>query len=44
MDSSSAGQAASTLIQTKLSIPSLSPDLVSRPHLIDRINQGFDPD
>ncbi len=44
MDSSSAGQEATVLIHSKLRVPSLSPDLVSRPHLIDRINQGFDPD
>jgi hypothetical protein len=43
MDPSSAGQAASILIRTKLSFPSLSPNLVSRPHLIDRLYRGFDP-
>ncbi len=31
-----------TLIQTKLHRPRLGQDLISRPHLIERLNRGLD--
>ena len=32
-----------TLLRTKLCIPPLRPNLLPRPHLIERLNQGLQP-